>query len=83
MHADYCSRSIFERSGMPEDEPIERGELLALTAEIVAAHIGRNAVARAQMPELIQSVFERCKASRRTRPRPPPSWPRRCRSSGR
>jgi predicted transcriptional regulator len=58
MHADYCSRSIFERSGMPEDEPIERGELLALTAEIVAAHVGRNAVARAQLPELIQSVFE-------------------------
>jgi predicted transcriptional regulator len=58
MHADYCSRSIFERSGMPEDDPIERGEILALTAEIVAAHVGRNAVARAQLPELIQSVFE-------------------------
>ena len=43
---------------MPEDEPIERGELLALTAEIVAAHVGRNAVARADLPSLIQSVFE-------------------------
>jgi predicted transcriptional regulator len=58
MHADYCSRSIFERTGMPEDERIERGEILALTAEIVAAHVGRNAVARAQLPALIQSVFE-------------------------
>ena len=36
---------------MAEDQGIDRGELLALTAEIVAAHVGNNAVAG-------QSVFE-------------------------
>ena len=29
---------------MAEDQSIERSELLALTAEIVAAHVGNNAV---------------------------------------
>ncbi len=43
---------------MAEDERIARGEILALTAEIVAAHVGWNAVARAELPALIQSVFE-------------------------
>ena len=36
----------------------ERGELLALTAEIVAAHAGNNAVAGAEVVGLIQSVFD-------------------------
>jgi predicted transcriptional regulator len=40
------------------DESIDRGELLALTAEIVAAHVGNNAVAAAELGELIQSVFD-------------------------
>jgi predicted transcriptional regulator len=40
------------------DEQIERGELLALTAEIVAAHAGNNAVAGAEVVGLIQSVFD-------------------------
>ena len=33
---------------MPEDQSIDRSELLALTAEIVAAHVGNNAVAGAR-----------------------------------
>jgi predicted transcriptional regulator len=40
------------------DEQIERSELLALTAEIVAAHVGNNAVAGAEVAGLIQSVFD-------------------------
>ena len=37
---------------------ITRSELLALTAEIVAAHVGNNAVASADIGTLIQSVFD-------------------------
>jgi predicted transcriptional regulator len=40
------------------DEQIQRSELLALTAEIVAAHVGNNAVAGAEVAGLIQSVFD-------------------------
>jgi predicted transcriptional regulator len=43
---------------MPEDQSIDRGELLALTAEIVAAHVGNNAMAGAELGGLIQSVFD-------------------------
>jgi predicted transcriptional regulator len=44
---------------MPDEEmTISRGELLALTAEIVASHAGHNAVPRAGLPSLIQSVFD-------------------------
>ena len=31
------------------DQSFDRGELLALTAEIVAAHVGNNAVAPADL----------------------------------
>ena len=43
---------------MPDDKSIDRSELLALTAEIVAAHVGNNAVAGADVAALIQSVFD-------------------------
>ena len=43
---------------MPEEESIDPGELLALTAEIVAAHVGNNAVAGNEIGALIQSVFD-------------------------
>ena len=43
---------------MPDDKSIDRSELLALTAEIVAAHVGNNAVAGADVSGLIQSVFD-------------------------
>ena len=43
---------------MAEDQSIDRGELLALTAEIVAAHVGNNAVAGADVGALIQSIFD-------------------------
>jgi predicted transcriptional regulator len=43
---------------MAEVQSIDRGEILALTAEIVAAHVGNNAVAGADVATLIQSVFD-------------------------
>ena len=43
---------------MPEDQTIDRSELLALTAEIVAAHVGNNAVGAGEVGALIQSVFD-------------------------
>ena len=40
------------------DQSFDRGALLALTAEIVAAHAGNNAVASAELGGLIQAVFD-------------------------
>jgi predicted transcriptional regulator len=36
----------------------ERPQLLAMTTEIVSAHVSRNAVAVDQLPGLIQQVFD-------------------------
>ena len=47
---------------MSEDNTISRSELLALTGEIVSAHVGNNAVARDEVAPLIQSVFEKLNA---------------------
>lgn len=41
---------------MPE-QTIERGELLALTSDIVAAHASNNAVPSGDLPGLIETVF--------------------------
>jgi len=43
---------------MAEDTSIDRGEILTLTAEIVAAHVGNNAVAAPEVGALIQTVFD-------------------------
>jgi len=42
---------------MIEDQTISRGELLALTAEIVSSHVANNSVVQSDMPDLIQAVF--------------------------
>ena len=47
---------------MSQDNTISRSELLALTGEIVSAHIGNNAVARDEVATLIESVFEKLSA---------------------
>ena len=47
---------------MSEDNTISRSELLALTGEIVSAHLANNAVAQAEVAPLIQSVFEKLTA---------------------
>src|SRR5262245_16293904 len=44
---------------MMEDQAINRGEILALTTEIVSAHVANNAVVQNDVPELIQSVFNK------------------------
>ncbi len=40
------------------DESVDRGELLKLTTEIVAAQVGNNAIAGSDLAALIQSVFD-------------------------
>lgn len=44
---------------MDNDTSIDRAELLALTAEIVSAFVGNNALDTATVPDLIGSVFAR------------------------
>ena len=44
---------------MTDDQAIGRGEILALTTEIVSAHLANNAVVQNEVPELIQSVFSK------------------------
>ena len=39
------------------EHSIEHGEVLALTSDLVAAHISNNAVANADLPGLIETVF--------------------------
>ena len=43
---------------MADDQSIDRAELLALTAEIVAAQVGNNAISATEVAGLIQSVFD-------------------------
>lgn len=40
------------------NDPDNRDALLALTAEIVAAHVGHNTVASSEIPALIQSIYK-------------------------
>jgi predicted transcriptional regulator len=47
---------------MSEDQSINRSELLALTSEIVSAHLSNNPIARDDVANLIQSVFDRLNA---------------------
>ena len=47
---------------MSGDNTISRSELLALTGEIVSAHVANNAVARDEVAPLIQSVFDKLNA---------------------
>ncbi len=44
---------------MTEDHIIGRGEILALTTEIVSALVANNAIGQRDVPELIQSVFSK------------------------
>jgi predicted transcriptional regulator len=45
-----------------EDDTTSRSELLRLTAEIVSSHIANNAVPQREVPQLIQSVFDKLSA---------------------
>jgi predicted transcriptional regulator len=47
---------------MSQDNAVSRSELLALTGEIVSAHVANNGVARDEVAPLIQSVFDKLNA---------------------
>src|SRR4051794_14980336 len=47
---------------MSEDQAVATGELLALTVEIVAAHASSHAVESADLPQLIQTIFDKLSA---------------------
>ena len=55
---------------MPEDKTTSRSELLALTSEIVSAHIANNSVAQTEVAPLIQSVFDTLSALASEEPAP-------------
>ncbi|MBP7241067.1 MucR family transcriptional regulator [Amaricoccus sp.] len=44
---------------MTEEQNIGRGEILALTTEIVSAHVANNPIVQSDVAELIQSVFNK------------------------
>jgi predicted transcriptional regulator len=44
---------------MSDEQTIDRSEILALTTEIVSAHVSNNSTKLATVPELIQSVFDK------------------------
>jgi predicted transcriptional regulator len=44
---------------MTEEQAIGRGEILALTTEIVSAHVANNNVVNTEVPELIQQVYNK------------------------
>jgi predicted transcriptional regulator len=44
---------------MMEEQTIGRGEILALTTEIVSAHVANNSVVQTEVPELIQQVYNK------------------------
>jgi predicted transcriptional regulator len=47
---------------MSEEQTINRSEILALTTEIVSAHVSNNSTRLDTVPELIQSVFDKLTA---------------------
>jgi predicted transcriptional regulator len=55
---------------MSEDQSIDRSEILALTTEIVAAHVSNNTTGPDSVPQLIQSVFDTLAALARDEPAP-------------
>ncbi len=55
---------------MTEQQSISRGELLALTSEIVAAYASNNNLDAEQLPQFLQSVFDRVSALSSDEPEP-------------
>lgn len=49
------------RDDIPDQAPTH-GELIALTSEVVTAYVGNNAVATADLPELIGTVYGKLSA---------------------
>ena len=55
---------------MSEEQTIDRSGILALTTEIVSAHVSNNSTGRDTIPDLIQSVFDRLSALAGDEPAP-------------
>ena len=55
---------------MSEEQTINRSEILALTTEIVSAHVSNNSTGRENVTELIQSVFDKLTALASNEPTP-------------
>ena len=55
---------------MSQDQTINRGEILALTTEVVSSHVSNNATDQESLPQLIQSVFDKLKALASDEPAP-------------
>jgi predicted transcriptional regulator len=55
---------------MSEEQTIARSEILALTTEIVSAHVSNNATVGDSVPDLIQSVFDTLTALASDEPAP-------------
>ncbi|HYN10558.1 MAG TPA: MucR family transcriptional regulator, partial [Vicinamibacterales bacterium] len=55
---------------MPEEQTINRSEVLALMSEIVAAHISNNLIAEDNLSQLIQAVFDTLNALASDEPAP-------------
>ncbi|QDL91592.1 MucR family transcriptional regulator [Paroceanicella profunda] len=47
---------------MSAEQQVEKGELLALTTEIVSSHVANNSVAQGDLPDLIQTVYTKLSA---------------------
>ena len=55
---------------MSEEQIVDRSEILALTTEIVAAHLSNNSMGQKSIPDLIQSVFDKLTALAGDEPAP-------------
>lgn len=44
---------------MATEQQIPKGELLALTTEIVSSHVANNTVSTADLPDLIQTIYSK------------------------
>ena len=58
-----------ENAFEPSIQPPE-GEILRLVAQVVAAYVGRNAIAAAEVPALIQTVYSALAATSSSEPAP-------------
>jgi predicted transcriptional regulator len=55
---------------MSEEQTINRSDILALTTEIVGAHVSNNSTGLDTVPQLIQSVFDKLTALAGDEPAP-------------
>ena len=55
---------------MSEDQTVNRAEILALTTEIVSSHVSNNSTGHENLPDLIQTVFDKLAALASDEPAP-------------